>query len=94
VGSNSYDLEIRVHYDFQQGRAETATCPAEPDMCVINFIDVSDGLGWAEVYLPPHVYEDRHLLDLCMLDYEEMCARNEEDRADSIREERILDRGQ
>lgn len=93
-GLQAYDLDIRVHYTVYQGRDQTLTDPAEPAHCVIGSISAKAGDKWLEIDWPDDLYEDEELLALCMLDYEEMCERNEGDRADSIREERMLDRGQ
>lgn len=93
-GLQDYDLDIRVHYTFHQGRDQTLTEPAEPAHCVIGSISAKTGGWWVELDWPDELYEDDELLALCMLDYEEICERNAEDRADFMREERMLDRGQ
>lgn len=93
-GLQDYDLDIRVQYTFYQGRDQTLTEPAEPAHCAICAIFAKAGDKMVVIDWPAELYEDDELLALCMLDYEEMCERNEEDRADSIREERMLDRGQ
>ena len=93
-GDASALVEAEIEYTFHKGRSQTSLSPAEDSYCTIDGIKVSGGGKWADAIVLDGPFGDEELEALALNDYAEWAMRNEEDRADSIREERMLNRGQ
>lgn len=87
-------VEAEIDYTFHKGRCQTSLEPAEDAHCTIDGIKVKVGDKWTDAIALEGLFDDEELEALALNDYVEWAMRNAEDRADAMREERMLNRGQ